>query len=455
MARRISGCGERRNGCRRGLKSSLAGARVTWLWLPMLFLFLCSSASTGTEQLGDAPGHPTSDPSSELLNGTSALSQALSRHLAIAERGGWPALPQGETLRVGMSGPAVEVLRLRLSVSGDLTPDAGKGCVFDGETEAAVKRFQARHGLTQDGSVGLQTRSALNVPVEERIRQIKVNLGRVSTLPRDMGDRFLFVNVPDFSLSAFRDGRRVFEMKVVVGRPQRPTPSLREPLTHIVFNPDWNVPRRIAARDILPKILKDPRHLTKKGFRVYRGQTAEGPELEPEAIDWQGLAGKFPYRLRQDPGPQNALGRMKFVLPNPFDIYLHDTPERKLFARTHRALSSGCVRVEKPLELAAFLLADDPAWSPEAVRAAAESGKTRWLRLSDPVPAYVVYWTAWADPNGTAQFRDDLYHRDARPDDGVAEVEVAPTPFPPAASAPRSGASMSGRPSFAANGADG
>jgi murein L,D-transpeptidase YcbB/YkuD len=448
MSRRISSGGERRSGRRQGLKRGTLGAPVARWWLPMLFLLLCSSPTTGQEPLGG---------SSFFLSEGSALRQALSRNLAIAQSGGWPALPQGETLRTGMSGPAVERLRLRLSISGDLPPEADKGDRFDAETEAAVKRFQARHGLTQDGVVGAKTRSALNTPVEERVRQIKINLERVSRLPQDTEDRFLLVNVPDFSLGAFRDGRRVLEMKVIVGRPKRPTPSLCERVTHIVFNPDWNVPHRIAARDILPKILKDPRHLTAQGFRVYGGQTAGGTEMDIEGIDWPSLAGHFPYRLRQDPGPQNALGRVKFFLPNPFDIYLHDTPERTLFARTRRAFSSGCIRVEKPLELAAFLLADEPAWSPDAVHAAIGSGKTRWLRLSDPVPIYVVYWTAWVDPDGTVQFRDDLYDRDGRSGDGVANDPVSQSPPRPAASAsaPRGRNPTSGQPQSTGSGVGG
>jgi murein L,D-transpeptidase YcbB/YkuD len=359
------------------------------------------------------------------------LWQALSQYEALADRGGWPNLPRGRALEKGARGPRVAILRRRLAESGDLVNGKADRETFDDAVENAVKGFQARHGLEQDGVVGPKTRSVLNVPVEVRIRQILLNLERLRWMPRELGDRHVLVNVAGFDLHAFEQGRRTLEMRVIAGRRHRRTPSFSQNVSHVVLNPYWNVPHRIASCDIFPKVLEDPNYLTERGIRVYHRGLQDTSELEPAGIEWELVdKRRFPFRLRQDPGPQNALGRVKFFLPNRFDIYLHDTPDRDLFAKRVRAFSSGCIRLEEPHKLAAFLLGGDPGWPPARILAALEEGETERIPLREPTPVYVVYLTAWMDPDGTVQFREDLYRRDTRLDQALREVEISPPRLP-------------------------
>ena len=344
----------------------------------------------------------------------SRLRQALEKYRRIAATGSWAPLPEAQTLKVDVKNPAVMALRRRLKATGDLG-EGGGGDLFDPEVEEAVRRFQQRHGLDADGVVGPKTRAALDLPVEERIRQLVLNLERWRWMPKALENRYLLVNMAGFDLRAMEEGRSVMSMRVVVGRAYRRTPAFDKTMTYLVFNPYWNVPPSLAVRDILPKVRQDSDYLTRLGIRVFSDWSESARELDPHQIDWsQVSARRFPYKLRQDPGPRNALGRIKFMLPNKFNIYLHDTPHREHFPLSVRAFSSGCIRLERPEAMAVYVLRGAGGWTPERVHATVESRERRVQSLPEPVPVYLVYWTAWVEPDGTVHFRDDIYGRDGR-----------------------------------------
>jgi murein L,D-transpeptidase YcbB/YkuD len=334
----------------------------------------------------------------------------------LAAVGGWPRLSFKPPLRPGASGPEVAALRQRLVVSGDLPASEGSGETFDAGLEDAVRRFQLRHGLVMDAIVGPQTLAALNVPAAQRAHQLAVNLERWRWLPRFSGERHLRVNLPAFQLELIEKGERVLDMRVIVGRLLRPTPAFVGRMTYLVLNPYWEVPHRLAVLDLLPKIQKDPGYLAENGFKVFT--LAGGAPRHPAAIDWQQLGpGNFPYHLRQDPGPKNALGRIKFIFANHYNIYLHDTPTPELFEREQRSFSSGCIRIEKPFALAQQLLRGSRLADPAALETALQRGMvSEIVSLPTPVPIYLLYFTAWVEADGTLNFRPDLYKRDSRLD---------------------------------------
>jgi len=348
--------------------------------------------------------------------GERRLQRALLRYLAIERRGGWPALPAGGTLRPGMEGERVALLRERLArerrpwASG---PEGAGGPAtrYDSALEARVRAFQARHGLTVDGLVGPETRAALNVPVSERIAAIRRNLERWRWLPENLGERHLWVNIPAFRMALREDGRDTVVSPVIVGRASRPTPVFSTEVTHLVANPDWTVPRSIARRDLLPQIREEPQVLARRNIEVRSGWGPDAEVLDPESIDWDAIDGDFPYVLRQAPGPQNALGGLKFHMPNEHTVYLHDTPARSLFERIQRLFSSGCVRVQE-IERVARALMEGGGDDPRALAALQARGKKAYLALAEPVPVHMVYFTAWADSDGSVHFRRDVYGRD-------------------------------------------
>jgi murein L,D-transpeptidase YcbB/YkuD len=346
--------------------------------------------------------------------GYGRLRDALVRYRAVAAAGGWPVVPTGDTLRRGSEGGAVAALRRRLELSGDLAA-AEDAAVFDETVEEGVRRFQVRHGLEPDGVVGDGVLAVLNVPVEERIRQLELNMERWRWLPQELGERHILVNIAGFDLDMVEEGRVVLSMRAVVGRSYRRTPVFSAPMTYLVLSPYWNVPRNLAVQDILPLARRDTGYFARQGMRVFDGWGADAAEIDPASVDWsQVRVDSFPYRFRQDPGPTNALGRAKFMFPNRFNVYLHDTPARTLFDQARRDFSSGCIRIEKPVELAEYLLADRSEWTRQQILAAMERGAEQTVRLTRPVPVHLLYWTAWAEADGTIQFRDDLYGRDAR-----------------------------------------
>lgn len=340
------------------------------------------------------------------------LRAALARYREVAQRGGWPAVPDGPSVEPGARDAVVPVVRRRLELSGELPPaDPPEANLYDTGLVSAVKAFQARHGLAADGVIGRRTRAALAVPVEQRIAQIVANLERWRWLPDDLGRRYVRVNVPAYWLEMVEEDRVTLEMPVVVGRPDRPTPLLASRITQLVFNPSWTVPQRLAREDMLPKARRNPGYFAAKGIRVYGGWGEGAPPMDSGAIDWAALgSGIAGLKLRQPPGPGNPLGRVKFHMPNGHDVYLHDTNAKGLMSRLQRAESSGCVRLGDALGLAYRLLGD---WTPERRAVLTRSWRTQTVSLGDPIPVYLLYETVWADTDGALHFREDVYGRDA------------------------------------------
>jgi L,D-transpeptidase YcbB len=261
--------------------------------------------------------------------------------------------------------------------------------------------------------VGRDTLAALNVPTVERVRQLEVNLERWRWLPAELGRRYVLVNIASYQLSVVEENETVLDMRVVVGRPYRRTPVFSDRIRYLVLNPDWQVPDVIARKDIVPQLRKDPAYIERMRFAVLKGWGAQTQEIQPASINWRRInAERFPYRLRQAPGPNNALGRIRFMFPNSHNIYLHDSPARELFRKDSRSFSSGCIRVEKPLELAAYLLRGTSLGNLSELQAELAAGQTRTVPLPEAVPVHLLYWTAWMDGEGVLHFRPDIYGRD-------------------------------------------
>jgi murein L,D-transpeptidase YcbB/YkuD len=352
---------------------------------------------------------------------------AASRMREIAGGGGWARVPEGPSLSAGAWGSRVSALRERLRATGDLTAGSSDEEHFDADLERAVRRFQARHGLDMDGVVGASTTAALNVPAEERARQIEVNLERWRWLPADLGDRHVEVNIAGFGATLVEDGTALRTYRVVVGRRYRQTPMFSGLMSYLVLSPFWHVPPNIAALDKLPLIRSDPSTIAAQRMTLL--DRATNQPVDPATVDWSTMSGpEFNrlYRLRQDPGPANALGAVKFMFPNKHNVYLHDTPSRELFERASRDFSSGCIRVEDALDLAEYLLADQPDWTRSRIDSVAAAGVERTVRLLEPVPVHLLYWTAWADADGVIHFREDIYGRDG----AVRRALSAPPPGP-------------------------
>jgi murein L,D-transpeptidase YcbB/YkuD len=343
-----------------------------------------------------------------------ALRKALKMHRTHGETADGPRLPEKSAWEKGQRGEIAERLRERLQFSGDLPQNAeGASADADAELFEGLRRFQERHGLEADGRMGPQTLQALNVSWEERIRQVELNLERWRWLPHDLGVRHIRVNVPQFDLAVIEDGQEVLRMRVVVGRHYRRTPVFSSYLDHLVFNPDWNIPTRIAVEDILPKARRDPAYLRREKIRVFESWSQGAAELDPDDVDWAAVTGqKFSYKFKKDPGPHNDLGRIKFLFPNKFAVYLHDTLSKRLFDRSMRGFSSGCIRIEKPIDLAEYALRDSPGWSRDAVIAAIDSGANRTVRLPHPIALHLIYMTAGVNAEGRLRFWPDIYQRD-------------------------------------------
>jgi murein L,D-transpeptidase YcbB/YkuD len=356
----------------------------------------------------------------------SRLRKALRTYRKLAAGGGWTTVPEGKKLELGSSGERVRLLRRRMAASGDLRGDRSAGDTFDEVLESAVKRFQRRHGLEIDGVVGPKTLAALNVSAMERLRQIEVNMERWRWLPRSLGDRYIRVNIAGFDLAVFEAGQQIMSMRAITGRDYRRTPVFSDVMTYLVINPFWNIPRDLAVQDKLPLIKDDPTYLAEQGITVLTGWGADATEVDPAMIDWSEITPEgFAWRLRQEPGPKNPLGSLKFMFPNKFNVYLHDTPSPDLFDQPVRAFSSGCIRVEKPVELAEYLLRGYADWTRPAILAAVEKGTEQTVRLPEPILVHLLYCTAWVDEAGEISFRNDIYGRDK----AVAEAlkELPPT----------------------------
>jgi L,D-transpeptidase YcbB len=341
-------------------------------------------------------------------DGFAPLLVALEQYRQIEADGGWPAIADGPLLAQGANSPRVEALRRRLAATGDLEARED-GSLFDQKVVEAVKRFQTRHGLPVDGLVGPETLKSLNVPVESRLQQLLVNLERRRWMPRTFGSEYIFVNIPDFGLTAYRNNEPHLRMPVIVGKPMNQTPIFSDTLEYIVFNPYWYVPRSIAKEEILPEVQEDPDYLEKKNYELIDEDEQLLNKDVKDIFSVENIE-NFTVRIRQKPGPANALGLVKFMFPNDHAIYLHDTPADQLFEASERDFSHGCIRVERPTELAEFLL--NGKWTREDILRALERSERQKIHLPQAIPVAIVYLTAWMDEEGTLQFREDPYGHD-------------------------------------------
>jgi murein L,D-transpeptidase YcbB/YkuD len=319
-----------------------------------------------------------------------ALRAALAAYRRIAIAGEWPRLDAGRSLRLGDRGAPIMQLRARLVASGDL-PQSSED--FDRSVDTAVRRFQGLHGLAADGVVGPRTRAELNISVADRVRQLELNLERWRWLPSSLGDPHALVNIPAFSLEVMEHDRPVISMRIVVGKEYQRTPIFSGAITQVILSPDWNVPNSIATKELWPKQRRTPGFLRREHIEVLPGG-----------------------RLRQTPGPWNSLGLIKFNIPNRYGVYLHDTPARHLFEESARAFSHGCMRIEKPVELAAWLLGDRPEWTRDRIVQESQRGIPTTIELKRPLAVHILYWTAFVDGAGELHFSRDIYHRDPRLD---------------------------------------
>ena len=352
------------------------------------------------------------------------LKQAYLLYRTLALRGEGPLIPEGPKLQREDRGARVTALRSRLAATGDLDrQQAREADAFDEPVEQGIRQFQWRHGLVVDGVAGPETVAALNVPAEDRARRIALNMERWRWQPREFGSRYILVNVADFGLEVVEEDDVVLSMRTVVGRPYRRTPVFSARMTYLVFSPFWQVPPGIAGRDILPRIRKDADYLSRERIRVFQGWGPEAVDVDPASVDWNQIEPRtLPYRFRQDPGPSNPLGGVKFMFPNRFNVYLHDTPSKELFDEMARAFSSGCIRVEKASELALYLLRNDSSWTPEEIHKAMGAGWDQTVSLPEPIVVHLRYWTAWVDRDGAVHFRDDIYQQDKKMDKALSVV---------------------------------
>lgn len=339
------------------------------------------------------------------------LVRALAQLRAVQEAGGWVTVPSGPVLRPDSVDARVPQLRIRLSQSGDLVAQVSDDRSYDAELQAAVRKFQHRHGLNEDAVVGAATLAELNLPVSDRIAQVRVNLERARWVAQDLPASFVAVNVAGAKVYLLRDGQVAFETRAIVGKDYTRTPVFRADMRYIDLNPTWTVPPSIVD-EVIAEVARDPAYLERQGIQIVDG---EGRTVDPASVDLPSYRGRaFPYVLRQQPGAFNPLGRIKLMFPNRYNVYLHDTPTRGLFAREERLFSHGCIRVEDPLTLAAMILNEPERWSREALQAAIENEpSTQTIQLARPMPVLILYWTASADFDGELHFYRDVYERDA------------------------------------------
>jgi murein L,D-transpeptidase YcbB/YkuD len=344
------------------------------------------------------------------------VEQAIDQYRGIVSQGGWPTVPATKKLQLGVVDPDVVALRRRLMVSGDLSTSAGISESFDTYVDAAVKRFQARHGLPADGVLGKYSYAAMNISADVRLGQLETNLVRLRTMSGDLGGRYVMVNVPAAQIEAVENDRVVLRHTAIVGKVDRQTPILNSAINEIIVNPYWNAPESIVRKDIIPLMRKDPNYLADNNIRIIG---PDGNEIDPSTIDWNTEdAAKF--RLRQDPGSGNAMASVKINFPSPDGVYMHDTPQQSLFSKLMRFDSSGCVRVQNVRDLVTWILRDTPGWDRQTFEQTIKSGENTPIQVAQPVPVYFTYISAWSTGDGVAHFRDDIYGRD-----GVDELQLS------------------------------
>jgi L,D-transpeptidase YcbB len=339
-----------------------------------------------------------------------ATEAAIQRYQQIVAQGGFGPLPRGERLRLGMRNDGVVALRRRLIAGGDLDPSLASSPVFDAYVDAAVKRFQGRHGLGQTGVVAAQTYAALNTGADKRLKQLEINLVRIRSLAGgNLGQRFVTINIPAALVETVENGAVATRHAAGVGKIDRQSPIMSAKISEVNFNPFWTVPASVIRKDLIPKMQADPSYLRENKIRVFNGT---GQEVPPEQINWRSDEA-LKYRFRQDQGGEfNSLGFMRINVNSPHGVYMHDTPAKGIFGDDFRFVSSGCVRVQNVRAYVEWLLKDTPGWDRDAIENAIRSGQRIDAKFKDNIMTYWVYVTAWATPEGVVQFREDIYNRD-------------------------------------------
>jgi L,D-transpeptidase YcbB len=366
---------------------------------------LAAKTTTASSRVSTSP-QPTFDEGT-----TQRIAAAMLSYSALEVRGGWPAIPASSKLVPGARGADVALLRQRLALTDDLAAEKADGDAYDDALVAAVKHFQARHGLEATGSIGPKTLAALNVPVTRRLRQLAASFDRLVATDFAFGQRYVVVNLPAAFAEAVEGDKVVRRYVVQVGRADRPSPQLTTHITTVNLNPTWTVPLGILKKDVIPKMRKDPGYAARMHMKVLDGS---GHEVDPHAVDWN--SDKAPnFTIRQDSGNWNALGSVRIDMPNPHSVYMHDTNHKEFFSADYRFQSSGCTRVEDPRALAAWLLEDNPGWDRARIDAGIAKGERMDIRLAHKVPVAWIYLTGWATREGTIHFRDDVYGHDEKP----------------------------------------
>jgi murein L,D-transpeptidase YcbB/YkuD len=348
----------------------------------------------------------------------------LAFYQGISQNHDWTDIPSGPLIRPGQQDERLEAIQRRLSITGEAPARVMLVEVYDDELVSAVKTFQSLHGLNPDGIIGPKTRAWLSKSPQDLANIIRVNMARWRWQSHELGKSrtYIIVNIAGFSLTAVQEGTPVLEMPVIVGKLQHRTPVFSDTIQYLDFNPFWNIPPQIARDEELPALRKNPRHLADRHVRVFSSWQSDAVELDSLAIDWKtiGRSRMSAFKLRQDPGPWNALGRVKFVFPNNHSVYLHDTPTQDLFEQTVRTFSHGCIRVSNPLKLASFCLNQQPgSWSESEISRIMADRDRMVINLKNALPIHITYQTSWLDKNGTIHFSSDIYGRDKRLQDAL------------------------------------
>ena len=341
--------------------------------------------------------------------------QAVAQYQNIVAQGGWQEVPATKKLQLGVDDPDVVPLRKRLMISGDLAQSAGISTSFDSYVDAAVKRFQARHGLPADGAMGKYTYAAMNVSAQIRLGQLQTNLQRLREKAGTLGSRYVLVDIPAAQIEAVENDRVVLRHTAIVGKIDRQTPVVNSKINEIIVNPYWNAPVSIVRKDIIPLMRKNPDYLKDSHIRLF---APDGSEVDPMTVDWS-TDDAAKYRFRQDPGSGNAMASVKINFPSPDGVYMHDTPQQSLFGKMMRFDSSGCVRVQNVRDLVTWILRDTPGWDRQHFEATIKTGENTPVQVVNPVPVHFLYLSAWSTGPGVVQFRDDVYALD-----GASELQI-------------------------------
>ncbi|MER8403874.1 L,D-transpeptidase family protein [Mesorhizobium sp. M1307] len=349
------------------------------------------------------------------LQTVSFTEQAIMQYQNIVAQGGWEQVPDTKKLQLGVEDPDVVPLRRRLMISGDLAQSAGLSEAFDSYVDSALKHFQLRHGLPADGTTGKYTFAAMNVSAPVRLGQLQTNLQRLRERAGTLGNRYVLVDIPAAQIEAVENDRVVLRHTAIVGKIDRQTPIVNSKINEIIVNPYWNAPVSIVRKDIIPLMRKDPNYLKDSHIRLF---APDGSEVDPMTVDWS-TDDAAKYRFRQDPGSGNAMASVKINFPSPDGVYMHDTPQQSLFGKLMRFDSSGCVRVQNVRDLVTWILRDTPGWDRQHFEAAIKTGENTPVQVTNPVPVYFLYVSAWSTGPGVVQFRDDIYGLD-----GANELQI-------------------------------